>query len=1233
MILKDREKSKVNSSEVKYLEKELDKYEIEKRLLINEFDLNAEKILGKDVIDYLVKEKELFPKITKRVVREGRISKEAPYSNILTSVHKSKIKDKDIKEKYEKRVTEFLTKKTNELRELIRNTSIIEENKYRAKAFALASIAVNQFHNRPDMNLREVQIMSSIVVTNGDIAELGTGEGKTLGIVPSAFFKSLKGRGVHVITANSYLSNRDYEELLPVYESLGITVGFVPEGIDDLAKIENLDLNNITYEKKFELETRLKEMKKKAYQSDITYGSKSAVAFDYLRDGIARNKDDYLEREYNPSFAIIDEVDDALIDDAFCPYILGSALTTYRDNMTYLELAASINVPVEELITKMGKKVIDANTKVSYDDAREILKKYYGRELVLNQNTYQKRCQRFFKTKIQNNMYEIKDDNEFNLTKDDLYELLTDDNKEVYVKDDKELEKKIRDRIKKIKETSYVIYYKDANKYEITNACYEEFLKYCYFAFQLNGMVALNKEEILNDKSYENGKDYNLVDNVLLMTNNGAERLIKDYNHPQFVDDFRKHINNIVPFSMELTHYLNKAVSANLVMTEGKDYIIKDGRLYVLKEGRVQPDSSYTAGMQRALELKEGIDAKNQRQEIESSLSITQKEFYERYDSFAGLTGTSNKKIFREIFGKNTVEIPKNAFYQSYSNRLRRLGKQSTKEPEKVIRKDTRFTATTNDKIKLIVESVKKSLENDPPAPVLIALSNPEEMYMLSNALLNEQISNTCLNAQTDKAKEAEIISKAGLPGAVTITTEMAGRGTDIKLGGDRETIISLALAKQIKNYEEKIGRQVNLSQKIKEEMRQSLDNALVNYKNPNGKKLLWTKTEEQEMREKLSKIGLKVITSGYFNVERVDRQLEGRCGRDGVKGVIERYASLADLEHFGLSYIEYGKSLPDYFKKFPRRIDGSYDIDKNSQELINEKISITQSNNEEQIKERIINSQEISRYQTSVVSTLRKERKDIIFDRIDMDSSITKLYEDAIDELFITYLNTDNVNKDNLLDVLEVNKSLALEYFKVEVKEVLGIELDIRDIKKNNISLLELRQGLLDYLHKRREEDKEKDYDGLYEKEKMALLNANSYIISNVNNAYESSIRERNLSSISYNDMSLQLKSLNIFNEELEKLKSEASKMVVRNIRGIPLNKYEKEVLKEYTDKKNGIRVAKDEEKEARITKSRKDFISKLEKARKKLEPKKVYNIKIDKERLDVLKEQRDNLSDERTR
>lgn len=1232
MILKDRERAKVNSSDIKYLEKELDKIDIERKLLINEFDLNAEKYLGKEVIDYLVNLEDnnvrVFPAITSRVVRKGRIYKEAKYSNILNCVHKSKIKNLKIKEEYEKAITSFLSSKTKELKEKIESAKNSEEmNKYRAKAFALASIAIKQFHKKENMDIRDVQLLSSLAITNGDVAELATGEGKTIGCVPAAFFESLRGRGVHVITANSYLSSRDYEELYPIYNALSVSVGYVPLGIDDLARIENIDLNKITYEKKYELEKRLREIKKKAYNCDITYASKSAVSFDYLRDGIARCKDDYLEREYNPSFAIIDEIDDALIDDAQSPYILGSGVITYRDNMTYLDLASLLLVPVDSLLEKIGKNLNNAQEIISYDEAREISMVYYGREVVLNQNTYQKRCQRFFKTRIENNIYEIKDDNEFGLTKDDLYDLLTDYNKEVYVEGDKALEQKIRQRVKDIRENSYVIYYKDANKYSINDICYDEFLKYCYFAFGLNSLALKHKEEIINDPVYENGKDYNIVDDRIIMTNNGSLKLIGDYNHPLFVEDYKKHVNNMVPFSLELSHYLNKAVSANLIMRNGKDYIVKNNRVYILKGGRIQPDSSYTAGLQRAVELKEGIESKNQRQEIESALSITQKEFYDRYDCFAGLTGTSNKRIFKEIFGKNTIEIPRDAFYRFYSSRLRKINRNSTKEPEKIIKKDTRFTATTTEKIRLIVDSVKKSLALTPASPVLIALSNPEEMTLLSKALLDEGIENNILSASVDKSKEAEIISKAGLAGAVTITTEMAGRGTDIKLGGDRDTIIEIALTRQIKNMEEKAGRKLNLSIRDKELLRKRVEDALVNYSDSENRRYLWTKEEEEKQREELSKNGLKVITSGFFNVERVDRQLEGRCGRDGVKGVTEKYASLADLERLGVTSIEYGKSLSEYFKKFPKRKDGAFDIDKKSFDKINEKIRTCWINNEEIIKERIINSQEISRYSSSTLKKLKDERKDIIYDNIDIDASIAKIYENALDDILRKYIK-DDFHTSLLYEILENSDSLDYEYFKLEVKEVFGIELDIQDIKRNKVRPLELRNGILSYIMNEREKEKEKDYEGLYEKEKSALLNANSYIISNINSIYEKSLMERNMSTLSFSDMALELKTINLFNEELDKVRLDASKMVVRNINGVQLNKYEKEILKEFNDKKDGISIVRDDDKKRRLTRSRTDFIEKLSKARKKLEKRSsgYYAIKMQGEEFSNLKNNIDN-------
>ena len=1167
-MIKEEEKAKVNSSQIKYLEKILEKIETEKQLLIDEFDLNAEKILGKDLIEQLLSEKErdsseelvpTFTGIKKRVINTTIGKIEAPYCGILSSIHKSMIKSPILKQAYEMRLQSWFSSKTRKLRELLNDKNTSKEvNKYIPLAYSLASLAISTFHKLPNMNIRDVQILASLAMSNGNIAELGTGEGKTLSAILPAYLHALRGKGVHVITANNYLSKRDYEEVYPIFTGLGITVGYVPDNIEELAKTEGENFDALPFEKKLQLEKKLSALKKEAYASDITYGTKSAIAFDYLKDTTARTKDDLLQRKENPGLALIDEIDDVLIDDAQCPYILAESLPVYKNNMNLIDLANGIHVPYEELRQKLKEAGIKINPyePLPFEKARSIAMNFYSKEMIKDQYTYQKRAQRFFETYIKPNIYVITENNEFGLNPERLYETLTMDEKDF----------DFSPRAKEIKRNSYIIYYKEAKKYEISDRCYEDFLTYTYLAFQLPSIVNDCKKAILEDSNYEEKKDYNIVNGNITLTRFGAYKIIKDANHPEILEDYNSYMSLVSTTSSGLIHYLNQAVAANLKMKSPTDYIVENGTVKLVKNGRVQEGTNYTDGLHQALELKENIERENMTNENETIATITQKDFYNRYDVFSGMTGTSSKSVFREIFGKETISIPRNAFYQFYSLRLRRKKRNKQIEPVGIEKKNTKFALNEDDKIRLIINSIKESKSKSPMEPVLLVVSNPEEIKILDRALDEAGIKHKLLDATIDKAKEAELIAKAGLEGAVTITTEMAGRGTDIKLGGDRETIIDIATARHIRNVEEKLKRRIKLTPYEKEEVRKQVEESLLNYKMPNGKRFLWSKEEEEYTRKSLEPIGLKVISSGFFEVERIDRQLEGRTGRNGNKGTCERYACPSDLEYLGVREIEFSKTVTEFFRGFDKNVDGSLNIGNKYLKKIKEKIKMIQTNHEKEVTENIIATQELSKVTARIIDTYRSERRKILFGDIDIDLKIQEIIEDTIDNLFMSYSKSKTITRDHLLESLSRGEiELDLETLALEMKQTLGVDIDIDSITEQDANLLEVRTALINYVLENHQNKKLANKEQEEKKEIEALLAANSYAMAKIPTVLTNSTTQKYLISLSPTAENYdEYYSSMMFYREYMSMKLEASKIATKQLLGVPLSLEEQKKLDE---------------------------------------------------------------------
>jgi len=1187
MLIKEEEKAKVNSSDIRQIEKILSEIEIEELRLIEEFDLNAENIFGSELLAKLSKVTyrdeltgnfvPLFRDVTSKTIKSFHGKIEVPYCGILQSVHKSHISDPVLRAEYEEKLKRWFSSKTEELKVVLdhRNTSK-EVNRYLPVAYALASLALTSFHKNSNMRLRDVQLLTGIAISNGDVAELGTGEGKTLAGVLPTYLHALRGKGVHVVTANSYLAKRDFEEIRPIFDGLGLSSGFNPEVVEDIASKEGFSSENLTTEQRKKLEKRLKIMKQEAYLCDVTYGSKSSFAFDYLRDSTISKREDMLQREENPGFALIDEIDDILIDDAQCPYVLGGNLPIYTRNMTFTDLANVLNKPFEEVSSKVEKMGMSLKRfdRLDYDTARNIAVTLYDQELVPEQVLYQRRAQRFFESYVKKDIYVIRE-GAFGLSAEELYDVLTDEEKTVSYRN-KEIERVAKEEIARIKKESSVIFNPDKRKYEITDKCYNDFLTYCYAAFQANSVANANRRAIFNDRNYVNGRDYNVVDEKIVFTFDGIKRIINDQSHPEFYNDYDRYMSMIHPESVGIIHYFDQAVLANLVMRKPEDYVVHNGRVKVVKNSRIQEGSTYTDGLQQAIELKEGIEDSKQTKENHIIASVTQKDFYNRYDMFSGMTGTSSKKVFSEIFGKNTVSIPRHAFYSYYSSRSRRHNGKAN-EPVGVEKLDTVFAIGQNEKILLMVNSIKESLNKNPAQPVLLVVSNPEEMRKISLALQREGIFHSILDATTDKSKEAQIIAKAGLPGAVTISTEMAGRGTDIKLGGDRETIIDIATENHLKKIEKKLGTSYECSSSERQKIREIVETALLNA-SVNGNKFLWSKKEEFTRRKELENVGLKVISSGYFNIDRIDRQLEGRTGRNGVTGVCERFACPEDFEFLGISDITYGKSIREYFRTLGASATGVVNVRKKDYDKLTEKVRIVQSNNESNISASIKHTQELSRASSMIIEKYREERRKIVCGSIDIDIEIQRLFEATIDNLLMSYIVGGQVNSSDLLSSLANNDfKIDLPTFALETKAVLGINVDPDAIIAGDLNLLELRNALLNTVIENHRKKREDDPIGQLERDRHALIVANDYAISNVSSILSLSGTQKTLTSMSMGMENMADYSATMeFTRGVRQMRLEASKYAVKGLMGVVLSKEESKELEERKNEIFGYRISR---------------------------------------------------------
>lgn len=1130
MMVKDIELNKINSSSIKRIERvlyEIDKYETQ---LLNDFDFHINEILG-----------ETLNPILKAMDYKN------PPKNFLQVFHKSYLRSPALQEQYEKKLKIWFADKTEQLK-----NSINDKNSYKdlisilPVAFALASLATTVFHKHPNMVLRDVQKMAGVAMCEGDIVELGTGEGKTLAAILPIYLNALREKGVHLITANSYLAKRDYEETLPIFEGLGLTSGFLPDDIGMLAEIEGKNIDDLSIDEANKLEYKLKLMKQSAYKKDITYGSKQTFAFDYLRDNVIRSKEDLLQRVDYPGFALIDEVDDCLVDDGLMPYRIAIDTPMYEPNMSLKDLCAFHNIPFDEINARVVEMGINPD-KLSYEEARYISNVFGKVDILPDPKKFQEAAQRFFKYQkiltTEDNTYDFR-------TGRELYEAILDTDKY----DARELTNNYG-----------IIYCKELQEFKITDKCLEDFLRFCYFSFQVNSLTIVNEAKILGDSNYIDGVDYYSTDDGLKLTMAGASKILNDTNYPDFIENYNKYLSTVSLEATTIIHYFKQAVIANLILKEGEDYIVDNDQIKVLKNGRIQVGSNYSNGLHQALEIKENIPFSNRTKETLATSSVTQRDFFSRYDMFSGMTGTSSKKIFSSIYGKNTAEIPKNAYYNFYGRRA----KPDAKEPIGVLHKNTEFAITREDKVNLIITSILNSRKISPPQPVLLVVSNVDEIPLLQEALLKNRIKFNTLTPTTSKEDEALIIAQAGAPGMVTISTEMAGRGTDIKMGGDRETIIDIALERHIRLLEKKAGMPLEFTPTERDFLRKRIDAALIN-----SSIRLTPKDVEDKVRESLTTIGLKVISSGFFETTRIDRQLEGRTGRNGISGICERYAIPDDLKDIGLDSIG-SKSVTETFNEFRKTINGNLVIPESDYKNIMKDILDVQRKNEDIIAENIKDTQILDDYAIRLIEQYRDKRRKIVCEDIETKELIEEMITNATDAIISSYLKTEKFDKEELTKPLNENDfGIDIDAVSLEVKQTLGISFDPNIITKSNINLLELRDMII------RTAKKRYNVLGKY-KDKDALLVQSDYLIQNIVDIVEQSHMLKNMSIISgLGDSADDLAKIEIYNQT-RKLQLESAREGIKQVLGLPLSINEFKKLETIKNRTFTYQIKETEDKE----------------------------------------------------
>ncbi len=591
----------------------------------------------------------------------------------------------------------------------------------------------------------DVQLIGGMALHDGKIAEMATGEGKTLVATLPLFLNALVGRGAHLVTVNDYLASRDAEWMTPIFAYHGMTVGCITTGMDFASR-------------------------KAAYSCDVTYGMNSEFGFDYLRDNMAVSGEQLVQRDFY--YAIVDEVDSILVDEARTPLIISGPI---------------------------------AQDKNFYPELRPIIA-----QLVQSQNAL---VQRF--------LTEIREDNRDDNPNPDNQRLARN---LLLVKraapKNKAFQKLMQDgELKKMVNDIEGIYLRDKNMHQLDENLF-------YAVEERHNSVDLcdKGRELLSRKEAD------------LFIVQSLDELLNEIDHTENLSEAermkRKEMaTNRFMDKSEKLHNINQLLRAFTLFENDQEYVVIDNKVIIVDEftGRQMPGRRFSDGLHQALEAKENVEIEAGTQTF---ATITLQNYFRMFEKLAGMTGTAvtEESEFMEIYKLPVMVIPTNV-------------------PITRIDHDDMIYLSKNDKYQAIINEISYWHERN--KPVLVGTVSVEVSEIISRLLKRKGIAHNVLNARQHQ-REAEIVAGAGQPGAVTIATNMAGRGTDIKLGKGVVTGSS-------ESYR-------NLSNALTEE-------------NPWG----------------LPVDGLHVIGSERHESRRIDRQLRGRAGRQGDPGTSRFFLSLED--------------------------------------------------------------------------------------------------------------------------------------------------------------------------------------------------------------------------------------------------------------------------------------------------------------------------------------------------
>jgi preprotein translocase subunit SecA len=597
----------------------------------------------------------------------------------------------------------------------------------------------------------DVQLIGGIVLHEGKIAEMATGEGKTLVATMPLYLNALAQKGTHLVTVNDYLARRDCEWMGKIFEALGLRAAFITNDMNPAQRRE-------------------------AYNADITYGTNNEFGFDYLRDNMAVRLEDQVQRGHY--FAIIDEVDSVLVDEARTPLIISGPVEQNIDQYAHMKPR------VERLVQTQGQMVSQLVNEAEKE--LEAGKEYDAGIKFLKAERAAPKNKRFLKALQEAGVKKLIRSVESDFLRD-----------------------------KKMHELDEELYFVIDEKHHTIDLTEKgrEFL-------------SPNDPEMftlpdLGEKIHELNMDESLS---VSEKEELKEKLSKDYGDKS-----------------DRVHSISQLLRAYSLYEKDVEYVVDNGKVLIVDEftGRLMPGRRYSDGLHQALEAKENVKVEGETQTL---ATITLQNYFRMYHKLAGMTGTAETEAseFWEIYKLDVVVIP-------------------TNEPVRRLDFEDQIYRTRREKYNAVIDEI--AAMNEKKRPVLVGTISVEVSETLSRMLKRKGIPHKVLNAKYHQ-QEAEIVALAGQPGAVTIATNMAGRGTDIKLGK------GVVLAPP--------------------------DHQCALIQSPRDTQPLCPHLGEYKCHEE-APCGLHIVGTERHEARRIDRQLRGRSGRQGDPGSTRFYLSLED--------------------------------------------------------------------------------------------------------------------------------------------------------------------------------------------------------------------------------------------------------------------------------------------------------------------------------------------------